>query len=304
MKPIDPVPLHSPTARRGRRARRSRARWRRSGRRWIFVTGPGLGPAPAGRLPGWCRSRPAAQDAWPAVEGGRLPADAALFRRCGGRLARGHARAASKDQETGGLRCRLAGNFAENPDILASVARPPPRQGPPLVVGFRRRDRRPVDPVTPPKKRGPQGLANWIVAELTVLARHRHHWRCRERGDGLIPAGGRRNLAAHVPKEGVAEGWPPASPRALAERLRPRGRGLLPETALGQERIESAIRGLVAQLQHGGAGAVPAPPRREHRSPSGFVAFAQAPVPVGIGPSGVPWGPKRWIMPPASRPAS
>ncbi|WP_126974585.1 bifunctional phosphopantothenoylcysteine decarboxylase/phosphopantothenate--cysteine ligase CoaBC [Frigidibacter oleivorans] len=200
-EPIDPV-RYIANRSSGAQGTALAAALRNLGARVSFVTGPAAIPPPAGVTVIRVES---AAEMLAAVEAA-LPADAAVFAAAVAdwRVAN---RGAQKMKKDGSGR-PPALDFAENPDILATIARRAEGR-PRLVVGFAAETERVVEHAT--AKRARKGC-DWIVANDVSPA------------TGIM--GGSENAVTLVTDQG-AEEWPRMTKDAVARRLAERIAGAL-----------------------------------------------------------------------------
>jgi phosphopantothenoylcysteine decarboxylase/phosphopantothenate--cysteine ligase len=199
-EPIDPV-RYIANRSSGAQGTALAAALRDLGARVTFVTGPATVPPPAGVTV--VRVETARQMLAAVTEA--LPADAAVMAAAVAdwRVANEGAQKMKKD----GSGKATALEFAENPDILASVARGTPR--PRLVVGFAAETEHVVDHAT--AKRARKGC-DWIVANDVSPA------------TGIM--GGTENAVTLITEDG-AESWPRMGKDQVAARLADRIAGAL-----------------------------------------------------------------------------
>ena len=198
-EPIDPV-RYIANRSSGAQGTAIAAALRDLGARVTFVTGPATVPPPQGVTVQ--RVETAAQ-MLAAVEAA-LPADAAVFAAAVAdwRVANASDHKMKKD----GSGKAPALQFAENPDILATVSHAANRPG--LVVGFAAET---DDVMTNAMQKRLRKGCDWIVAN-DVSPAHRDHGGQRKRGDADHRRRCRR-LAAHVQGRGGAAAWRRGSPR-------------------------------------------------------------------------------------------
>ncbi len=191
-EPIDPV-RYIANRSSGAQGTAIAAALRDLGARVSFVTGPASGPPPAGVTV--VRVETAAEML--AAVNAALPADAAVMAAAVAdwRVANQGAQKMKKD----GSGRAPALEFAENPDILATVSKGPQR--PRLVVGFAAETETVVEHAT--AKRARKGC-DWIVANDVSPA------------TGIM--GGSENAVVLITAEG-AEAWPRMAKEAVAREL-------------------------------------------------------------------------------------
>ena len=192
-EPIDPV-RYIANRSSGAQGTAIAAALRDLGARVTFVTGPATVPPPAGVD---LRRVETAREMLAAVEAA-LPADAAVFAAAVAdwRVAN----AAGQKMKKDGSGQAPALEFAENPDILATISRMGPGR-PGLVVGFAAETEKVVDHAT--AKRARKGC-DWIVANDVSPE------------TGIM--GGSENAVVLI-SEGGAEYWPRMAKEAVAQRL-------------------------------------------------------------------------------------
>ena len=192
-EPIDPV-RYIANRSSGAQGTAIAAALRDLGARVTFVTGPATVPPPAGVD---LRRVETAREMLAAVEAA-LPADAAVFAAAVAdwRVAN----AAGQKMKKDGSGQAPALEFAENPDILATISRMGPGR-PGLVVGFAAETEKVVDHAT--AKRARKGC-DWIVANDVSPE------------TGIM--GGSENAVVLI-SEGGAEHWPRMAKEAVAQRL-------------------------------------------------------------------------------------
>jgi phosphopantothenoylcysteine decarboxylase/phosphopantothenate--cysteine ligase len=192
-EPIDPV-RYIANRSSGAQGTAIAAALRDLGAEVVFVTGPATAPPPEGVD---VRRVETAQEMLAAVEAA-LPAEAAVFAAAVAdwRVASSSEQKMKKDGSG-----PPALTLAENPDILATVARLADGRRPPLVVGFAAETENVVANAT--AKRARKGC-DWIVANDVSPA------------TGIM--GGAENAVTLVTATG-AEDWPRASKSAVAARL-------------------------------------------------------------------------------------
>jgi phosphopantothenoylcysteine decarboxylase / phosphopantothenate---cysteine ligase len=190
-EPIDPV-RYIANRSSGAQGAAIAAALRDLGARVSFVTGPASVPPPAG-----VEVRPVetAGQMLAAVEAA-LPADAAVMAAAVADWRVANAAGQKMKKAAGGL---PALEFAENPDILATLSRHARRPG--LVVGFAAETERVVEHAT--AKRARKGC-DWIVANDV------------SEGTGIM--GGTEN-AVHLVTEAGVEDWPRLPKDEVARRL-------------------------------------------------------------------------------------
>jgi phosphopantothenoylcysteine decarboxylase/phosphopantothenate--cysteine ligase len=191
-EPIDPV-RYIANRSSGAQGAAIAAALRDLGARVSFVTGPAAVPAPQGVA---VHKVETARDMLSAVRKA-LPADAAVFAAA---VADWRVQnAASSKMKKDGTGAAPALDFAENPDILATVAKAKKR--PKLVVGFAAETDNVIDHAT--AKRLRKGC-DWIVANDVSP------------GTGIM--GGAENAVTLITDEG-AEVWPRMGKEAVAAKL-------------------------------------------------------------------------------------